>query len=161
MPGTDRRAAGQSACGKPTTIRLIAAAVIRRGERILVWEDRDPESGAVVAVPLAGGVEFGETGAQAIARELREEIGATAGEIQFLGVLEDIFEWAGQRRHEVHLVYDVVLADEAVYRSVGVEVTEPDGRAYVARWRPLEEFRGDARLVPDGLLGLIERAVRR
>ncbi len=129
--------------------------MIRDGDRILVWDDHDPATGEVVSVPLAGGIEFGETGAEAIRRELMEEIGATTTRVRDLGLLEDIFEWAGQMRHELYLVYDVELADRAVYEAEEVEVVEPDGTAYPARWRPLAEFRGSARLVPDGLLELV------
>ena len=144
--------------GAVGAIRLIAAAVIRHGERILVWDDYDPASGEIVAVPLAGGIEFGETGEQAIARELGEEIGATTNRIEYLGLLEDIFEWGGQKRHEIYLLYDVVLADDTVYDAAEVPVVEPDGTAYLARWRPLSDFRTGARLVPDGLLDLIEQS---
>jgi ADP-ribose pyrophosphatase YjhB (NUDIX family) len=137
-------------------IRPIALAVIRHGDRILVWEDHNPDTGEVVAVPLAGGLEFGETGAQAIRRELKEEIGSTATRVDSLGVIEDIFDWAGQKRHELYLVYDVDLAEQRVYETDHVEVVEDDGSSYPARWRSLAEFRGDARLVPDGLLALID-----
>ncbi len=56
------------------------------------------------------------------------------------------------------LLYDVALVDESVYKAAEVPVVEPDGTAYVARWRALSEFREGARLVPDGLLDLIEEA---
>ncbi|MDQ3866180.1 MAG: NUDIX domain-containing protein [Actinomycetota bacterium] len=132
--------------------------MIRDGSQILVWDDYNPATGEVVSVPLAGGIEFGETGEQAIARELAEEIRATPTRIQFLGLLEDIFDWAGQKRHELFLVYDVKLADQTVYDAKEVEVLEPDGTTYAARWRSLAEFRSGARLVPDGLLDLISEA---
>jgi 8-oxo-dGTP pyrophosphatase MutT (NUDIX family) len=137
-------------------IRLIAAAVICDGDRILVWDDHDPITGEVVAVPLAGGIEFGETGEAAIKRELGEEIGATPARIQYLGLLEDIFTWAGEKRHELYLVYDVDLEERAVYEAEEVPVVEPDGTAYVARWRSLSEFRTSAKLVPEALLELIQ-----
>ena len=140
------------------TIRPIAAAVIRDGSRILVWDDYNPATGEVVSVPLAGGIEFGETGEQAIARELAEEIRAVPRRIRLLGLLEDIFEWAGQKRHELYLVYDVDLADRTIYAVEEVQVVEPDGTTYAARWRSLGEFDDRARLVPDGLLGLISAA---
>jgi ADP-ribose pyrophosphatase YjhB (NUDIX family) len=139
-------------------IRLIAAAVIRAGDRLLVWDDRDPATGEVVAVPLAGGVEFGETGEAAIRRELLEEIGAEVASASFLGTLEDIFAWGGRERHEVFLVYDVRLADRGLYEREQLEVVEDDGASYPARWRPLSDFTGGSRLVPDGLLDLVERA---
>jgi ADP-ribose pyrophosphatase YjhB (NUDIX family) len=142
--------------GLEGAIRPVAAAVIRNGDRILVWDDHNPATGEVVAVPLAGGIEFGETGARAIARELHEEIGATPTRIRYLGLLEDIFDWAGETRHELYLVYDVDLSDRAVYEAEEVSVVEPDGTSYRARWRSLSEFSTSARLVPDGLLELIQ-----
>jgi thiaminase/transcriptional activator TenA len=139
-------------------IRLIAAAVIRDGDRILVWDDHNPDTGKLVAVPLAGGVEFGETGEQTISRELEEEIGATTSSIRYLGLCEDIYDWAGQKRHELYLIYDVDVAERDLYEAKEVPVVESDGTAYVARWRLLSEFRSSARLVPDGLLDLIEQS---
>jgi ADP-ribose pyrophosphatase YjhB (NUDIX family) len=143
--------------GLTDTIRPIAAAVICEADRILVWEDFDPSTGAVVAVPLAGGIEFGETGEQAIARELGEEIGAIPRHIRFLGLIEDIFEWAGKRRHELYLIYQVDLENPETFEGKELTVIEADGTSYMARWRPLSEFRCSARLVPEGLLELIEQ----
>jgi ADP-ribose pyrophosphatase YjhB (NUDIX family) len=142
--------------GLTERIRPIAAAVICEADRILVWEDYDPSTGEVVAVPLAGGIEFGETGEQAIARELGEEIGAIPRRIRFLGLIEDIFQWAGKKRHELYLIYQVDLENQEAFEREQLTVTEPDGTSYVARWRPLSEFRGSARLVPEGLLELVE-----
>jgi ADP-ribose pyrophosphatase YjhB (NUDIX family) len=144
--------------GPTGVIRPVAAAVVRDGERLLVWEDRDPMTGTVVHVPLAGGIEFGETGAEAIARELREEVGQTPARVAFLGFFEDIFDWNGRKRHELWLVYDVELTggDDLAARDE-VVVREDDGTSYLARWRRLDELRGAGRLVPDGLLELIER----
>jgi ADP-ribose pyrophosphatase YjhB (NUDIX family) len=144
--------------GPAGAIRLIAAAVIRAGDRSLVWYDRNPDTGEVVAVPLAGGVEFGETGEQAIRRELLEEIGAEAARVSYLGTLEDVFEWNGAPRHEVALAFDVELADRSLYQRARLDVVEDDGASYIAEWRPLADFRDGMRLVPTGLLDLVDRA---
>ena len=131
--------------GPAGAIRPVAAAVIRDGERLLVWEDHDPATGAVVSVPLAGGIEFGETGAEAITRELAEEIGHVPVSVSFLGLFEEVFDWNRQRRHELWLVYDVELAGDGLGRLDEVVVREDDGTAYLARWRRLDELRGPAR----------------
>ena len=96
--------------------------MIRSGATLLVWHDRNPSTGEVVAVPLAGGVEF----------------------------------WGGKRRHEVFLVYDVELAARSLYAREHLDVVEDDGASYRARWRPLADFHGTTRLVPAGLLALVE-----
>jgi ADP-ribose pyrophosphatase YjhB (NUDIX family) len=139
-------------------IRPIATAVIRDRGRILAWEDYDPSSGEVVAVPVAGGIEFGETGAEAVVREIREELGVGTREARFLGLIEDVYDWNGQKRHELHLVFDVLLDGRAVYDADEVEIVEDGGVRYAARWRALSEFDGGIRLVPVGLRELIAAA---
>jgi 8-oxo-dGTP pyrophosphatase MutT (NUDIX family) len=131
-----------------------ASGAIRQPRRH-VDRVRAPSTGERVAVPLAGGVEFGETGAEAIARELDEEMGATPTRVEFLGVFEEIFAWAGQQRHELWLLYDVDLANPAIYETEQVDVTEDDGTSYVARWHDIAEFGLSYRLVPQGLLEFI------
>jgi ADP-ribose pyrophosphatase YjhB (NUDIX family) len=132
------------------TVEVLVAAVLRRNEQILVWRDFNPATGESVWVPLAGRVEFGETGEEAIRRELREEIKATAVRVEYLGLLQDIFEWGHQKRHEIYLVYDVEVAERGVYAADTIEV-EDDNEQYVARWRSLADFDERERLVPHGL----------
>ena len=55
---------------------------------------------------LPGGhIEFGETGREALVREMKEEtgLGATAGEL--LGVVESQFVQKGERHCEINLIY--------------------------------------------------------
>ncbi len=148
-------AGGRVSRGLVGAIRPLVAAVIRDRGRILVWEDQDPATGEVVSVPLAGGIEFGELGEQAVVRELQEEIGATATRVEYLGLIEDVYDWNGQKRHELYLCYDVDVDDRAVYEAEEIPVVEPDGTKYVARWRSLDELRTAGRLVPAGLHELI------
>ena len=64
---------------------------------------------------LPGGhIEFGETGREALVREMKEETGldATAGEL--LGVVESSFVQKGEKHCEINLIYkmEVVLPTE-------------------------------------------------
>ena len=68
---------------------------------------------------LPGGhIEFGETGRQALVREMREETGLAAETGRFLGCLENGFLQHGKPHAEINLVYELKLADEAAARAV-------------------------------------------
>ncbi|WP_460164643.1 NUDIX domain-containing protein [Pseudomonas sp. S2_F03] len=51
-------------------------------------------------------MEFGETSAQAIVREVQEELGLAITDVRLLGTLENIFTYAGRPGHEIVQVYD-------------------------------------------------------
>ena len=62
---------------------------------------------------LPGGhIEFGETGREALVREMKEETGldATAGEL--LGVVESSFVQKGERHCEINLIYAMKIRDQ-------------------------------------------------
>ena len=62
---------------------------------------------------LPGGhIEFGETGREALVREMKEETGldATAGDL--LGVVESSFVQKGEKHCEINLIYEMRLRDE-------------------------------------------------
>ena len=139
-------------------IRPIVIGIFRRGDAILVFESREPDSGGQIFYrPLGGSIEFGERGHEALARELREEIGAEIKNARYLGLNENLFSSPdGQRAHEIVLVYEADLADEALYEKEEMLVTEDSGATFIAYWKPLAFFqRGEAPLYPNGLLELL------
>jgi 8-oxo-dGTP pyrophosphatase MutT (NUDIX family) len=138
-------------------IRPIAICLFRHDDRILVAESTDTVKQDNFARPLGGGIEIGETSAQAIAREIREELGQTITNLHLLGVLENIFEYQGKPGHEIVFVYDAHFADSSVYQRPELTVNE-SGWSLPARWRPLNYFSPHCRLVPEGLSALLARA---
>ncbi len=136
-------------------IRPLAICVFRRGDRILVSEGYDPVKQEPFYRPLGGGIEFGESGAQAVRRELMEEIGAEVAEVWFLGALENIFTFNGVPGHEIVLVYDGRFADESLYARAVIE-GEDLGSPFQAVWKSLDEFQPGTPVYPTGLLGLLK-----
>ena len=139
-------------------IRLIALCICRREDKILVMEGRDSVKDQMFYRPLGGGIEFGETGAEAAARELLEEVNAIVNDVRYLFTLENIFVHEGKPSHEVALMYNGLLADETLYAKPLIEGFEANGERIKAVWKSLHEFdNGHPPLYPSGLLGkLIE-----
>jgi 8-oxo-dGTP pyrophosphatase MutT (NUDIX family) len=160
---------------KPGKVRPLAIGVFRREDRILVAESYDHVKQQTFYRPLGGRIEFGEYGDETVRRELMEEIGAQAADLRYLGTLQNIFIYNGERGHEIVLVYDGKLVDERLYSCEvvelhrnsqdklrlsieGVEEEDGDEGAFKAVWKSLDFFReGGAPLYPDGLLELLDK----
>ena len=141
--------------------RPLAVAVIRSGDRILVFAVPDQVKGLVGFRPLGGTIEFGERGQDAIAREIREEIAAELVDVRYVETLENIFEYLGRPGHELVRVYEGRLADETLYRRETIVGREENGAPFRCVWKPIADFeRGDP-LYPDGLLELVRRRAPR
>lgn len=138
-------------------IRVIAIGIFLQQGRILVFEGREPRSGQVFCRPLGGGVEFGERGREALARELREELSAEIADASYLGTIENLFDYDGQPHHEVVLVYRARFADPRMYDALSRICYEHDGTPFLCLWKPLDEFRtGGPPLYPAGLLEFLD-----
>ena len=90
-------------------VETIARGVAVRDGKVLLCRAKGGQS-----TYLPGGhIEFGETGREALIREVKEELGtdSTAGE--FLGVVENSFDQHGKRHCEINLVYRLDLASDA------------------------------------------------
>ncbi|WP_433202710.1 NUDIX hydrolase [Dactylosporangium sp. CS-047395] len=134
-------------------IRPIALAVVRRGDAILVFEGWDETKQQTFYRPLGGGIEFGEPAADAVRRELREELGVELYNVELLGVLENIFTAFGRPGHEIVFVFTADVVDAAIYTAEDLGVVLDEGTPVV--WQPLTRFDGEAILYPTGLLDLL------
>jgi ADP-ribose pyrophosphatase YjhB (NUDIX family) len=106
--------------------------------------------------PLGGHVEFGEYAIDTIHREFGEEIGQRLTGVRLLGVLENIFQWQGERAHEVVFIFRAAFADPAAYEIERQPILDaPDGGDRVI-WRPAAA--ADPPLYPAGVADLIGRS---
>lgn len=140
-------------------IRPIAICVFRRGDKILVSEGYDPVKDEHFYRPLGGGIEFGENSRETICRELAEEVSleVDTDTLKYLGAVENIFMFNGARGHEIVLVYDGALEEQAVYEHDTIPGREANGGEIRAVWKSLGDFgNGKAILYPTGLLELLK-----
>ena len=138
-------------------VRPVALCVIRRDDKLLVFEGYDNAKNDHFYRPLGGTIEFGESSAEAAAREMSEELDTEVQNIRWLGVLENIFTVHGQTGHEIVMLYEADFADETLYERNPIWGQEDNGSPIKAVWKPMDDFRaGRGRLVPEGLLAILE-----
>jgi ADP-ribose pyrophosphatase YjhB (NUDIX family) len=139
-------------------ITPVVLALIRRGDQILVEEARDEVKNETFSRLLGGQIEFGEKGAEALRRELREELGAEIEVKRLFATLENVFTYEGEPSHEIDLIYECSLRDDRLYSLDAWEAHETmrDGSVYTHKvaWKHPDSFRSDEILYPEGLLAL-------
>jgi ADP-ribose pyrophosphatase YjhB (NUDIX family) len=143
---------------KSLKIRVIVVCVIRFRNSVLVLEGYDTMVGRPFYRPPGGEVEFGETTEEAIKREIREELSLGITNLELLGVLENIFNYEGEKGHEIVYVYEGKFTDVSAYERNRFELLEDSGEVWSVRWHKLDSFDDYHRLVPEGLMGLLNTA---
>ena len=88
-------------------LETIARGVCVRGGKLLLCRAK---GGTSTYLP-GGHIEFGETGRQALVREVKEELGVESSTGQFLGVVENAFLQHGKPHAEINLVYELKLGN--------------------------------------------------
>ncbi|MBO6167662.1 MAG: NUDIX domain-containing protein [Kiritimatiellae bacterium] len=116
-------------------IETIARGVCVRDAKILLCKAK----GSSTTYLPGGHIEFGETGREALTREMMEETGLAATPRNFLGVVENNFLQHGKPHAEINLVYSMDVEGEEVS-------AKEDWIEFV--WWPLDDLEG-ARLLPE------------
>lgn len=103
---------------------------------------------------LPGGhIEFGETGREALVREVKEELGIDSTTGQFLGVVENSFLQHGKPHAEINLVYELKFFNSAVPPSTFDLQPQEDWIEF--EWCPLVEMK-NANVLPSAFNALAE-----
>ena len=137
--------------GRPQ--RLKAICVIKHNADYLFSVGTDPKGPRTFLVPVGGGIEFGELAADAVVREVQEEIGVDIETPRLVGVLENNFTWNGADYHEIVFCFVDEIPSRDVVPSTG---RESNGESFPLRWLSEEELRSSpVPVYPDGILALI------
>jgi ADP-ribose pyrophosphatase YjhB (NUDIX family) len=138
-------------------IRPIAICVFEHQGRLFVAEGYDSVKKETFYRPLGGAIEFGELGSDCIVREFREEMKTKIENVNYLGVIENVFTYNGEPGHEIVLVFEAQFSDRKFYGMESIKLQD-NGDWFVAMWKPVDYFReGKAPLYPSGLLVLLEK----
>lgn len=110
-------------------------------------------------VAPGGHVAFGETTAQTLRREFREECGAEIIVGALCGVGEIYFPWGEKPCHQICLYYHVSLADPSAFPTDGVipcvEKLENRDFSIDFHWIPLQKLPGK-RLYPPQIVDMAQ-----
>lgn len=137
-------------------IRALALCVFHHKGKILVNEFPDLINQQTFFRPIGGGIEFGETSAEAVVREVQEELGLAITDLQLLGTLESLFIYNGKPGHEIVQVYDARFVDASVYQRSQMLGHESNGAPFTVRWHDSSSFSEQSPLVPKGLQALLK-----
>lgn len=122
-------------------IETIARGVCIRDGKLLLCKAK---GGATTYLP-GGHIEFGESGREALLREMREEAGLNCETGRFLGVVENKFMQHSKPHAEINLVYEMSIPPEAevVAQESWIEFL----------WWPLDDL-SSAALLPEAFNAL-------
>lgn len=128
-------------------IRVTALGLARKQDKILVTDGIDAVEDTHFYRFPGGGVEFWETSKEALKREFMEELNSEIVSAKYLCKIENIFEFEGEKKHEIILIYEVRLPEE-YYEKEEMKLIE-NGSVGRALWVDKKEFlTGDKILYP-------------
>ena len=138
--------------GSRGMVETIARGVCIRDGKVLLCKAK---GGKTTYLP-GGHIEFGETGAQALKREIQEELGVESEAGEFLGVVENSFLQHGRPHAEINLVYKLTLkSPRGVARDTMEEaVSQEDWIEF--EWRDLDDLE-NANLLPSEMVGICRK----
>ncbi len=135
-------------------MRPVSLVLIINNGRLLVGLGRDSHEGFDFCRPLGGCIEFGETSLCAIKREIKEEIGATLQNEKLLTVIENIFEYNGQKCHEIVFLYSGEILEEDLCNAERLPILDKESK--YAEWISISDIKeGKIRILPKECLDFI------
>lgn len=142
---------------KKKRIRPIAIGLFIRNNKVLVFEGYDSVKGKPFYRPLGGAIKFGETGEEALRREIKEEIGREICDIIYLKMIENLFTCYGQEGHEIVLLYSARFVNDEIYSMTAFTGHEDDGSEISVKWVDIPYFIENPNLlVPEELLNIVQ-----
>jgi 8-oxo-dGTP pyrophosphatase MutT (NUDIX family) len=141
-------------------IRNIAVGLPVKDGHVLALEGHDRSRELDFLRAIGGGIEFGETAADALRREFMEELGVALDSAEPLGVFESIFTYEGAPGHEIAHVFAVTSAElDDVPLDAELRILDEGSPVH---WVPIADIASGIRVLfpvgaPESLLALTAR----
>ena len=136
--------------GSRGMVETIARGVCIHDGKVLLCKAKGGKS-----TYLPGGhIEFGETGAEALVREIKEELGVDSSCGKFLGVVENSFLQHGRPHAEINLVYRLDIPSLQTLNS-SLLASQEDWIEF--EWRDISDL-GNANLLPTEMIGIVKES---
>lgn len=140
---------------KKSKIRVTALGLIVKEDLIFLSQGYDQVKRQTFYRALGGGVKFGESSMEALQREFKEEIKADLTNINYIGCLENIFVYNGEKAHEIIQLYQCDFVDPKFYELDQLTFVEKD-RTKTALWLNIEDCKtGKLLVLPEDFLTLL------
>lgn len=137
--------------------RVMVRAIFSKGNTILATEGKSSTKDARFFILPGGTIEFGETSKDALIREMHEELHARLKNVKYMGVMEHLFSFKGEKHHEIAFIYSAQFSDSSFYKKSIIGGIEDTGKKFKCAWMPISDFKkGKYLLVPRGMLKLLE-----
>ena len=134
-------------------IRALALAAIKNKKgQYLFHKAYDAVKKETFYRPLGGGIEFHETAAAAVEREIAEELGLKIQVNNLIANFENIFVYEGVKGHEIIMLYSANFTDTKNYDCEKIDIIESGQVISQAVWRTVDEIQKEgSKLYPDGI----------
>lgn len=129
--------------------RVKAMCLFVYNGKTLASKGYDQHKNEVFYRVIGGTINFGEKSEDGIRREIREELKCEIENLKLIDVVENIFTYQGQQRHEIAFLYKGDLTNKDLYRQEKIHIVEPDGE-FDAEWVPINDIlSGKITLYPE------------
>lgn len=111
------------------------AAIIKKDGKILLHKSKKDD---FYAIP-GGRVKIGESSIKALRREFIEEIGKDINVKNFVGLIENFFEYNDKKYHEIMILFNVDFVDTDLYDNEKITGLEDNGKIEFI-WKSVDEL---------------------